>query len=325
MAETNRLVVVTDYTFPDLRQEQAVCAAAGARFNAHQCRDAESVARVTKGAEVVMVQFAPMTEAALAGLAPGARVIRYGVGYDNIDVVAATRLGIGVAYVPDYCTEEVADHTATLLLAALRKLSALDASVRRGEWAAVAVCQPMRPFRESIVGFLGLGRIGRAVMERLRPFGFSFLVFDPALSAADLAGLGAEKAATSDDLFTAVDALTLHAPSTPATRHIVNAASLSRMKSGAVIVNTARGDLIDAEALADALQTRQIAGAALDVFEREPLSAESRLRVVPHLHLSPHAAWYSDTSLERLQALAADEVRRALAGEPMRRPVPSPR
>jgi D-3-phosphoglycerate dehydrogenase len=325
MTETDRVVVVTDYTFPDLQQEEAVCRAASARFSAHQCHDEESVARVIEGAQVVLVQFAAMTEAALAKLAPGARVVRYGVGYDNIDILAAARLGVEVAYVPDYCTDEVADHTATLLLAALRKLSSLDASIRRGEWAAVAVCKPMPPFRQSMVGFLGLGRIGRAVMERLRPFGFSFLVFDPALPEADLALLGAQKAATSDDLFSAVDALTLHAPSTPATRHIVNRAALSRMKSGAVIVNTARGDLVDAKALAEALQNGEIGGAALDVFEQEPLSADSVLRTAPNLHLSPHAAWYSDVSIKRLQALAADEVRRALAGEPMRRPVPSPR
>jgi D-3-phosphoglycerate dehydrogenase len=325
MTGNDRLVVVTDYTFPDLVQEQAVCAAAGARFSAHQCRDADSVARVTKGAQVAVVQFAPMTEAALAGLAPGARIVRYGVGYDNIDMAAAARLGIEVAYVPDYCTDEVADHTATSLLAALRKLSALDASIRRGEWAAVTVCKPMKPFRQSVVGFLGLGRIGRAVMERLRPFGFSFLVFDPALSEADLAVLGAQKAATSDHLFVVADALTLHAPSTPATRHIVNRAALSRMKSGAVIVNTARGDLVDAKALAEALRSGTIGGAALDVFEQEPLPPDSLLCAAPNLHLSPHAAWYSETSIKRLQALAADEVRRALCGEPMRCPVPSPR
>jgi D-3-phosphoglycerate dehydrogenase len=325
MAETDRLVVVTDYTFPDLHQEQAVAGGAGARFRAHQCHDAESVARVTKGAQVVVVQFAPMTEAALAGLAPGARVIRYGVGYDNIDIHAAARLGIEVAYVPDYCTDEVADHTATSLLAAVRKVSALDASTRRGEWAAVRVCQPMRPFSQSMVGFLGLGRIGRAVMERLRPFGFSFMVFDPALSEDKLASLAADKASTSDELFMAVDALTLHVPSTPATRHIVNKAALSRMKPGAVIINTARGDLIDEKALAEALRNGGIAGAALDVFEQEPLPADSALRAAPNLHLSPHAAWYSDVSIKRLQALAAEEVRRGLAGEPMRCPVPSSR
>jgi D-3-phosphoglycerate dehydrogenase len=325
MAETDRLVVVTDYTFPDLHQEQAVAVGAGARFRAHQCRDAESVARVTEGARVAVVQFAPMTEAALAGLAPGARVVRYGIGYDNIDIHAAAKLGVEVAYVPDYCTDEVADHTATSLLAALRKISALDASTRRGEWAAVTVCRPMRPFSQSTVGFLGFGRIGRAVMERLRPFGFSFMVFDPALSEDDLALLAADKAATSDELFMAADVLTLHVQSTPETYHIVNKATLSRMKPGAVIINAARGDLIDEEALAEALQNGTIAGAALDVFEQEPLPADSALRTAPNLHLSPHAAWYSDGSIRRLQALAADEVRRALAGAPMRCPVPSSR
>lgn len=321
MLEQNRLVVVTDYSFPTLHHEQA--AAGDARFTAHQCRDAESVAVAVTGADVAVVQFAPMTRAALERLAPGARVIRYGVGFDNIDVKAAAELGIKVAYVPDYCTDEVADHTATLLLASLRKLATLDASIRAGQWAAVAVCKPMRSFKESTVGFLGLGRIGRAVMERLRPFGFSFLVFDPALPDADLAALGARKATSTDILFESVDALALHAPSTPATRGIVNTANLARMRSHAVVVNTARGDLIDPVALAAALRNGQIAGAALDVFDREPLPADHVLRDVPHLQLSPHAAWYSDTSIDRLQALAADEIRRALAGQPVRSPVPA--
>ncbi|CAM5763854.1 D-isomer specific 2-hydroxyacid dehydrogenase family protein [Labrys miyagiensis] len=321
MSENDRLVVVTDYTFPSLQHEEA--ASGAARFAAHQCRDAEAVARAVRDADVALVQFAPMTRVALEGLAPGARVIRYGVGYDNIDVKAALELGIEVAYVPDYCTDEVADHTATLLLAGLRKLAALDASVRAGEWAAVAVCKPMRPFRDSTVGFLGLGRIGRAVMERLRPFGFAFIVFDPALSEADAATLGARKAATTDGLFAYVDALALHAPSTPATRGIVNASTLARMKPHAMIVNTARGDLIDAAALAEALRSGRLGGAALDVFDREPLPEDHVLRRAPRLQLSPHAAWYSDASIDRLQALAAEEIRRALAGEPMRCPVPA--
>ncbi|WP_284316433.1 C-terminal binding protein [Labrys miyagiensis] len=323
MPAHDRLVVVTDYTFPSLHHEQA--AAGAARFATHQCSDAQAVTAAVKGADVALVQFAPMTRAALEGLAPGARVIRYGVGYDNIDVKAAGELGIEVAYVPDYCTDEVADHTATALLASLRKLAALDASVRAGQWAAVAVCKPMRPFRDSMVGFLGLGRIGRAVMERLRPFGFSFLVFDPALSEAQVEALGASKAATTDDLFAAADALALHAPSTPATRGIVNRATLARMKPNAMIVNTARGDLIDAAALAEALANNRIAGAALDVFDSEPLPSDHVLRGAPNLQLTPHAAWYSDASIDRLQALAADEVRRALAGEPMRSPVPTPK
>lgn len=323
MPDNDRLVVVTDYTFPSLHHERA--AAGTARFAAHQCRDAEATAAAVMGADVALVQFAPMTRAALAGLAPGGRVIRYGVGYDNINVKAAADLGVGVAYVPDYCTDEVADHTATALLACLRKLAALDASVRAGNWKAVAVCEPMRPFRESVVGFLGLGRIGRAVMDRLRPFGFSFLVFDPALSDTEIASLGARKAATTDDLFTAADALALHAPSTPATKGIINQATLARMKPNAIVVNTARGDLIDAVALAGALAEGRIAGAALDVFDREPLPSDHVLRSAPNLQLTPHAAWYSDASIDRLQALAAEEVRRALAGEPMRSPIPAAR
>lgn len=314
-------VVVTDYTFPSLDAERAVAEANGASFEAYQCRNADQVAEVVAGADVAVVQFAPLSADAVARLASNARIVRYGVGYDNIDVRAATLAGHLVAYVPDYCVDEVADHTAAAVLASLRKLVELDSSVREGNWSAAAVCQPMPPFRECLVGFLGLGRIGRGVMQRLRAFGFSFLVYDPALTAAGLAELGAVKAPDLETLFATADVLTLHAPSTGATRRIVNADTLRLLQRHAVIINTSRGDLIDSEALAEALEDGRIGGAVLDVFESEPLDQRSPLRAAPHLLLSPHAAWYSDSSIGRLQALVADEIRRGLNSEPPRCPV----
>ena len=164
-------VVVTDYTFPDLAQEQA---AAGADFAAHQCRTAEDVAAAVTGAQVAVVQFAPFGPAAAAAMQPGGTVIRYGVGYNNIDLAACAKHGLRVGYVPDYCADEVADHTAAAALALLRKLMPMDATVRRGEWAAVKLAKPMKPFSETYFGFFGLGQIGRAVLARLRGFGFQF-------------------------------------------------------------------------------------------------------------------------------------------------------
>ena len=317
-----RKVVVTDYNFPALEAEAAAAEAAGAAFAHRQCKDAEEVGDLVEGASAVFVQFAPMGAAAINRLADPAIIVRYGVGFDNIDIEAAKARGVRVCYVPDYCIDEVADHTSSLLLALLRRLPVLDQSVRRGEWAPALAAKPLLPFDQTTVGFLGLGRIGQAVLARLRPFGFRFVITDPRVNAERAGSFGAE-AVPLAALWSSADAILLHAPSTPETRHIVNAQSLSAMKSGVVLVNCARGDLIDEAALADALAAGVVRAAGLDVFETEPLPAGSPLRTAPNLLLSPHAAWYSETSIGRLQTLAADEVTRFFNGDPPRCPVPS--
>lgn len=311
-------VVVTDATFPTVEKEEAAARAAGATFERHACRTAEEVAAAVRGADVAVVQFAPLTRDAIAGMAPGATAIRYGVGYNNLDVAALNDHGVKAAYVPDYCTAEVADHTAASILALLRKLPALDASVRRGEWAAVAVSKPLKSFGETVVGFLGFGRIAQEVASRLAPFGFRFLAHDPYFKG-DFPGLTLCDLPT---LLAGCDALTLHAPATPETTRIINAATLAQMRPTAILVNTARGDLIDEAALAAALAAGTLAGAALDVFQTEPLPDDSPLRQAPNLLLGPHAAWYSDVAVERLQSLVADEITRALTGQGVRKPVP---
>jgi D-3-phosphoglycerate dehydrogenase / 2-oxoglutarate reductase len=316
-------VVVTDYNFEALGPERAIAEKLRAKFSAHQCKTAGEVAKAVKGASVAVVQFAPLTDAAIKGLRPGARIIRYGVGYDNIDLVAAKSHGCAVAYVPDYCTNEVADHTASLLLCLLRKITALDRSVREGQWNSVAVARPMPPFADTMVGFLGLGRIGRSVLERLRPFGFEFAVFDPALDDHDVALLGARRMTSPEALFARVDALTLHLPATAQTRQIINRSTLAGMKPNLVLVNTARGELVDEAAFASALNDGIIAGGALDVFATEPLPAGHVLRGAKNLILSPHAAWYSDESGDKLQNCVAEEIGRGLAGKPPRQPVPA--
>jgi D-3-phosphoglycerate dehydrogenase len=313
-------VVVTDYTFPTLEKEQQAAQAAGADFAAFQCRTAEDVAAAVEGADVALIQFAPFGPAAAASLKPGATVIRYGVGYNNIDLGAARKHGLKVGYVPDYCADEVAEHTVAAALAMLRKLPALDASVRRGEWTAAQVCRPMKPFAETVFGFFGLGQIGRAVLKRLAGFGFRLIAADPVLSETDATDLGV-RLVGADALLQQADILCLHAPATPATTGFFNATRLAMMQKHAVIVNSARGQLIVEADLADALHRGVIGGAALDVFEVEPLPADSPLRTAPNLMLTPHAAWYSDAAIERLQGLVAEDVTRALRGEPPRRPV----
>ena len=313
-------VVVTDYTFPRLEQEEAAAIGAGAEFSAHQCKSAEDVVKAVKGADVVAVQFAPFGAEAAQAMVPGGTVIRYGVGYDNIDLAAAKSAGLKVGFVPDYCADEVADHTAAAALTLLRKLVPLDASVRRGEWAAVANAKPLKPFSETTFGFFGMGQIGRAVLARLKGFGFQFMVTDPGLDAAQAQDLGVTLT-DADTLLRQSDILSLHAPGTPQTIGFFNAKRLATMQPHAMIINSARGQLIVEDDLAKALSDGVIAGAALDVFETEPLPAESPLRDAPNLLLTPHAAWFSDAAIDRLQGLVAQDILRALAGDPPRKQV----
>ncbi|MBL9071526.1 MAG: C-terminal binding protein [Sphingopyxis sp.] len=312
-------ITVTDATFPSLTHERAVAAEHGAEFIEAKCTSAEDVVAAADGTDVLIVQFAQVTADAIARLAPGSLIVRYGIGLDNIDLAAARARGVKVAYVPDYATGEVADHTATLILATLRCVAPLDRSVRERKWDAVGVAGALRAFPETTVGFVGFGRIGREVLARLKPFGFQGIVADPYVDQDLLVELGAE-AVDLDTLFDRADVITLHCPLTPDTHHVVSAARLARKRDRAALVNTARGGLIDPEALAAALASGHLRAAALDVFEAEPLPLDSPLRDCSNLLLTPHAAWYSTAAIERLQSLAADEVKRHLTGQPMRRP-----
>ena len=314
-------VVVTDYTFPALDQERAAALAAGAEFAAFQCKTPDAVAVAVAGADVAVVQFAGFGAAAVEAVAPGATVIRYGVGYDNIDVAAARAKGLKIGYVPDYCADEVADHTAAAALSLLRKLPQLDASVRRGDWAAVKVCKPMKAFKDTTFGFFGMGQIGREVLARLRGFGFRFIAADPGLDAGQALALGVALV-DADTLLQTADIISLHAPATPQTTGFFNAIRLARMQPHAMIVNSARGQLIVEDDLAAALHAGVIAGAALDVFGAEPLAATSALRDAPNLLLTPHAAWYSESAIGRLQGLVAQDITRALNRQDPRKPVP---
>lgn len=314
-------VVVTDATFPSLDLERAAAARHGAALEVAHCSSEDDVIAAATNTDVLLVQFAKVTRKAMAKLAPNAAIVRYGIGLDNIDLTAAREQGIKVAYVPDYATGEVADHTAALILTMLRKIVPLERSLRQGVWDAVGTAKPVKSFSETVAGFVGFGRIGREVHARLQPFGFTSIVTDPYTSESDLAALNA-RGVELDALFAAADVITLHAPLTPKTHHVVNAHKLGLMQASAIVVNTARGALIDTAALVEALKDKQIAGAALDVFEQEPLEADSSLREFPNVILTPHAAWYSARSVEKLQSLAADEVDRHLSGQPLRCPAP---
>src|SRR5215471_10288515 len=263
-------------------------------------------------ADALIVQWAPVT-AAVLDAAPGCRFIsRLGIGIDMIDVAAATRHGVAVANTPDYCVDEVVAHTLAMALWLVRGLGRFDAAVRNGEWAAAAAYPAAARPAGTVVGVVGLGRIGAQVAAQAVALCFEVLGHDPYAAAPDGVRL-----TSLDDLLRSSHLVTLHAPLTPETRHLIRTDTIGLMSPGAVLVNTCRGGLIDEAAVAAALRAGRLAGAAMDVFETEPLPADSPLRSLPNVLLSPHAAWYSKSSLAALPVRAAQQVVDFLAGQPV--------
>ena len=312
-----RRVVVTDQRFASFVSERMAVEAEGAELVLADCSTSSQVAASVRGASVVLANLAPIDAEALAGLAPGAVVIRYGIGYDNVDVEAAVRLGVRVANVPDYGAETVADHASALMLALLRRLPMYDAGIRRDGWVASESVGVLPALSECTVGLIGVGRIGLATARRMQAFGITVIAADPYADAERLREAGVTLVAR-DAVFERADGISLHVPAVAETRKMIDTAAIATMRPGAVIVNTSRGALIDEAALAEALQAGRLAGAALDVFDPEPLDPASPLRRMTNVILTPHAAFYSRASLALLQKLAGEEAARALRGEALR-------
>ena len=308
-------VVVTDHAFASLEVESTAARSNGAVFEVRDCRTEDETVEAVRGATVALVNLAPITRKVLMGMAPGAVVVRYGVGYDNVDLDAARDLGIAVANAVGYGTASVADHAAALLLSVLRRLPQFDNAVHMAQWPMATAFGRILSFETMTVGLVGTGRIGLALADRLRGFGFDLLAFDPLIDPQVAAEHGVHLV-EFDELVCRSAAVSLHAPLTSATRHILDARALALLPRGAVVINTARGGLLDTAALIDAVRLGHIAGAALDVHEDEPIPAGSALLGDRRFLLTPHVAFYNETSVVQLQRLAADEVERALTGMP---------
>jgi phosphoglycerate dehydrogenase-like enzyme len=260
-----------------------------------------------------------LTERSLAALTRCKGIVRCGVGFDNVDVLAAGNRGIVVCNVPDYGTEEVADHALMLLLACARRLIAAEQSVRAGQWhPSVAFGTPR--LRGRTLGIIGCGRIGSAMALRGKALGLRVLIYDPYQPDGIEKALGVERCTTLPELLPRTDFLSLHCPLTRETRHIVNAATLAQLPKGAYVINTARGPCVDAAALMAALDAGHLTSAALDVVEREPLD-DDHVRQHPKILLTPHSAFYSVEGFHEMRLKGAQEARRLVLGEPVRNPV----
>jgi D-3-phosphoglycerate dehydrogenase / 2-oxoglutarate reductase len=246
-------------------------------------------------------------------------IARYGIGVDNVDLAAATKAKILVTNVPDYCIDEVSDHALALLLALARRLTAADGAVKAGGWDVVAHAG-IRRLRGQTLGLLGFGKIAKALASKVEPLGMKVLVYDPYLDPALIAQHGVE-AVSLDRLLAEADTVSIHVPLSPETRNIVGKRELARMKPTAFLINTSRGGIVDEQVIAVALKEGRLGGAALDVLSVEPPPADHPLRQAPNVILTPHLAFYSRESVIELQTKAAEEVARALKGEPPRCPV----
>lgn len=240
-------------------------------------------------------------------------VVRAGVGYNNVDLVAAGKRGIGVCNVPDYGTEEVADHSILLLLAVTRHLRIQDASIRTGTWDYLTGKATLR-LRGKTIGLIGCGRIGSATALRAKAFGLDVVFYDPHVPPGLEKSLGVRREFRLEPLLEQSHFVSLHCFLDEQSRHLIDANALARMRPGSILINTARGPVVDQEALIEALESGHLLGAGIDVFEREPLD-DDRLRKHPHVILTPHSAFYSVEGFVELRTKAAEEIRRVLLGE----------
>jgi D-3-phosphoglycerate dehydrogenase len=318
-------VVITDYDYDDVGIERAIIEGAGFELIAAQCKSEDEVIGIARDADAVIAQYAHVGARAIGAFTRCRVIARYGTGVDIVDVDAATRRNILVTNVPNYwCENEVADHAMALTLAMARKLRSYDNATRAGIWRWQSG-EPIHRLRGSTLGLLSFGAIARAVAARAAAFGMSIIANDPYLQDADIAAHGATPVSFGE-LIEQADYLVIQAPLTSQTQDLIGEAELQRMKPGAVLINTARGPIVNDAALYRALSEGWIAGAGLDDIAEEPAKLRDWKPVNPlfgldNVIITPHAAYYSEEAIGTVRDFAASEVVRVLTGNPPLSPV----
>jgi D-3-phosphoglycerate dehydrogenase len=307
------LVAIADTVFPSLEPAKAALARLDPELRLAKQPTAEAILEVARQADAVMVTYAKITGDMIRAFERCRSIGRFGIGVDNIDIDAATQAGIVVTYVPDYCVDEVSDHAMALLLALARKVTFGNRLVQAGRWEMPAVV-PIHRLRGRTLGLVGFGKIPQLLAPKAQAFGLKVVAFDPFVSDQAVAGLDVELV-DLDQLLARADFVSVHAPLTPETHHMFDRGAFARMKPEALLINTARGPLVDVQALAVALDAGQLAGAALDVLPEEPPPADLAVIDRDNVILTPHTAFYSEEALLDLQTKAAEDVARVLSGE----------
>ena len=307
------LVVVTDSPFPSLDQAKKALEDANAEVVQAPSSSEEDIIKAAENADAILVTYAKLNENILRSLKNCKAIGRFGIGVDNIDLKVAGELGISVNYVPDYCLDEVSDQAMAMIISMARKIPQSNKLVQSGRWEMPAVV-PMYRLRGKTVGLIGFGNIPRLMTPKAQAFGFNVIASDPYAPKELFEKYGVESV-SMDELYERSDFISVHAPLLPETKGLVNKDAFKKMKDTAIIVNTARGPLINEKDLIEALDKNEIGGAGLDVVETEPLPENSPLIGRDNVILAPHTAFYSVEALEELQTKAASDVARVLNGE----------
>ncbi len=310
---TSFKVFVTDIVWPSLAEELSVLEPVGAVLEYMPVYAPEMLLDCVADADAILTCWNQVPAEALYA-APKCKVIgRYGIGVDNIPVALATDLGMLVTNVPDFCLDELTDQVMAYILACARQLPELDARVKAGTWDRTTDF-PIRRLRGQVLGLIGFGNTARALVPKAQAFGLQVLVYTPRLKAARLPS-GVALAASLDELLSCADYVSVHTPLTPETHNLIDARAFRIMKARAILINTARGPIVDETALHEALSQREIAGAALDVLCHEPPDQPIPWRDHPNVLLTPHSAFYSLESLRELARKGAENVALVLQGK----------
>jgi len=310
------LVAVTDYTFDSLDIETKLLEPYGLTVVGSQCRTQSELVDLLGNADYVITQFASIDATVIAAMHSAKVIARYGIGVDNVDLEAAKNQGIPVCNVPDFCIDEVADHTLSHILAATRQVVANARYIAEGNWGLGVPLEAMRCLKTMTVGVIGFGRIGREVAARLQPFKCRILVSDPAVDEAEIRAAGCEPVDLGT-LLASSNLVTLHCPSNQATFHLINSQSIDQMKDGAILVNAGRGTLVCTDDLVEALRIEKISFAALDVLETEPPPEDYSLRTMKNVIIHGHIASASPAAIMKLRHDAATIVAHAAQGLPL--------
>lgn len=313
---SNYKVFMTDSIFPDTKIEEEELSKIGAKLVLSSRKEPEVFISEGHDCDAMLVVYAQVGAEVINSLEKCKIIVRTGIGFNNIDLEAASEKKIMVANVPDYCQDEVADHTLALFLAGVRKIAYLNTKVKSGIWD-VNEAKPIPRLSSKKYGIIGCGAIGLKVAQRAKSFGMEVYGYDPYLPDEKFQEEGIIKVSTLDEFYPLVDYFSLHVPLMDATHHMINLESMKKMKPEAFFVNTSRGPLVNEEDLYEALSQKMIAGAGLDVLNTEPPAQPFPLAKFDNVILTPHAAFVSEEAIPELRRKAAQEIVRTLTeGKP---------
>jgi len=304
-------VLITDPYHQNFHIEKEILAEINAEVFVGHCKTEEDVIKICSNMDGLLVSYVPIGKKVIKNLHKCKVIVKYAVGANNIDLVTATQKGIYVANVPNYCIEEVSTHTVALLLNLVRNILVYDKSIKKGSWNPL-IGDPIFRIKNKVLGIIGFGHIGKRVVEKIRPFGLNILIYDPLVNNKLISKYGAEKVELKTLLHQS-DYISLHCPLNKSTKHLIDFKEIEIMKKGVFIVNASRGEIINQKALYKAIKDEKIAGAALDVLEKDPPLLTDIMNTDKIIY-TPHVAWNSVEAETELRKSAAQEVKRVLEG-----------